>query len=69
MPDVLSRINGIGPKIENDLNALGVFHFWQLAQLGPHDVRRIEQRVGFPGRIMRDDWVGQARRILREQDA
>lgn len=67
-PDVLSRINGIGPKIENDLNALGVFHYWQLAQLGPHDIRRIEQRVGFPGRIMRDDWVGQAKRMLRDGD-
>ena len=65
-PDVLSRINGIGPKIENDLNTLGIFHYWQLAQLGPHDISRIEQRVGFPGRVMRDDWVGQAQRILRD---
>ena len=31
--DDLTRIKGVGPKMQAKLNALGVFHFWQLASL------------------------------------
>ena len=59
--DDLTRIGGIGPKIEKLLNEEGIFHYWQIARLSDGDIARIEQRMSVKGRIARDKWVEQAR--------
>lgn len=59
--DDLKRIDGIGPKLEALLNALGVYYFWQIAQWTDEDVRRVDAKLGsFRGRIERDGWIAQA---------
>ena len=64
-PDDLTRIRGIGPKIEAILNSMGFFHFDQLAVLTPTDIAWIDENLeGFRGRASRDDWVGQARTLV-----
>ncbi len=65
--DDLQRISGIGPKIEVLLNELGIYHFWQIAEWAPEQMAWIDRYLKFPGRVEREDWVGQARRILEEQ--
>jgi predicted flap endonuclease-1-like 5' DNA nuclease len=62
-PDDLKRISGIGPGIEKTLHALGIYHFRQIAELTPDNVAWIDQRLRFRGRIEREDWIGQARRL------
>ena len=62
-PDDLKKISGIGPGIESTLHELGIYHFRQIAQLTPDNVAWIDQRLRFRGRIEREDWVGQARRL------
>jgi NADH-quinone oxidoreductase subunit E len=62
-PDDLKRISGIGPGIEKTLHELGIYHFWQIAQFTPDNVAWIDQRLRFRGRIAREDWMGQARRL------
>jgi predicted flap endonuclease-1-like 5' DNA nuclease len=62
-PDDLKRISGIGPSIEKTLHELGIYHFRQIAQFTPDHVAWIDQRLRFRGRIEREDWVGQARRL------
>ena len=62
-PDDLKRISGIGPGIEKTLHELGIYHFRQIAQFTPDHVAWIDQRLRFRGRIEREDWVGQARRL------
>jgi predicted flap endonuclease-1-like 5' DNA nuclease len=62
-PDDLKRISGIGPGIEKTLHALGIYHFRQIAQLTPDNVAWIDQRLRFRGRIQREDWIGQAKRL------
>ena len=62
-PDDLKKISGIGPGIEKTLHGLGIYHFRQIAQFTPDNVAWIDQRLRFRGRIEREDWVGQARRL------
>jgi predicted flap endonuclease-1-like 5' DNA nuclease len=62
-PDDLQKISGIGPSIEKTLHELGIYHFRQIAQFTPDNVAWIDQRLRFRGRIEREDWIGQARRL------
>jgi predicted flap endonuclease-1-like 5' DNA nuclease len=64
-PDDLKLISGIGPGIEKTLHALGIYHFRQIAELTPDNVAWIDQRLRFRGRIQREDWIGQAKRLAR----
>ena len=41
---------------------LGIYHFRQIAAWGPGEIAWIESNLeGFSGRVIRDDWVGQAK--------
>ena len=62
-PDDLKKISGIGPGIEKTLHELGIYHFRQIAQLTPDHVAWIDHHLRFRGRIQREDWIGQARRL------
>ena len=62
--DDLRRIRGIGPKNEGVLNALGIYHYEQIAALTPVQVTWLDNYLKFHGRIARDDWVGQASALL-----
>ncbi len=63
--DDLTKIKGIGPFIEKRLNMIGIYTFQQLADLSPELVDRVGAAIEFfPHRIVRDDWVGQARSKL-----
>ena len=59
--DDLKLIGGVGPKLEETLNELGVYHFDQVAKFTPADIAWVDQRLRFKGRIERDDWMAQAR--------
>ena len=60
-PDDLTRIKGVGPKLNELLNGLGVYHFSQIAGWNSDQVAEVDSRlVRFKGRITRDRWVDQA---------
>ncbi|SDY07576.1 hypothetical protein [Citreimonas salinaria] len=62
--DDLQRIKGVGPKLAGQLNAAGIYHFDQIAGWSADEVAWIERNVdGAKGRIIRDDWVAQARTL------
>lgn len=66
-PAGLRRIRGIGPAYERALLGLGITTVAQIAQLSPEDIARIAPQIKAQAeRITRDDWVGQARRLLAE---
>lgn len=59
--DDLTRIKGVGPKVEKLLHELGVTTFAQIAAWDEAEVDRIDTQLGsFSGRIRRDDWRAQA---------
>lgn len=60
VPDDLQRIRGIGRRIEHRLNRFGIYHFGQIAAWTPAEMRWVADRLAFPDRIQRDDWIGQA---------
>ena len=63
--DDLKQINGIGPFIEEKLNDLGIYTFEQISQLDGDMTETLTTAIEFfPGRIDRDDWVGQADRLF-----
>ncbi len=62
--DDLTQIMGIGPYIEQKLNEIGICNFSQISKLKDPDIRVITELIDFfPGRIERDNWVGQAKAI------
>lgn len=63
--DDLKIISGVGPVNERELNELGVYHYWQIAEWGPEQVAWIAQRIRFPNRVMRENWVAQAARLAK----
>jgi predicted flap endonuclease-1-like 5' DNA nuclease len=63
-PDDLRRIRGIGPRNEGALNALGLYHFDQVAGLSAANVAWLDAYLRTHGRIAREDWVGQAKSLL-----
>ena len=63
--DDLKKISGVGPFIENKLNHIGIYTFEQIASMTNEQAEKINEAIEFfPGRIQRDDWVGQAERLL-----
>ena len=63
--DDLKLISGIGPKLEQVLNGLGVTRFAEIAAWSEDDVQRVDAQLGISGRILRDGWVEQARTLMK----
>ena len=61
--DDLKMISGIGPKLQQVLNERGIRTFLDIASWTDADVARLDNELGFNGRIVRDDWVGQAKAL------
>jgi NADH-quinone oxidoreductase subunit E len=61
--DDLQRIKGIGPVNARNLQALGVFHFDQIAVWTREQIRWVGTYLSFPGRIDREQWVAQADKL------
>lgn len=63
--DDLTLIEGIGPFIEKKLNDNGIFSYEQISQFTKDQIDQITRKIEyFPGRIEKDNWVGQAARLL-----
>ena len=59
--DKLTRIRGVGVKMDDALNDIGIFHFDQIASWTDENVEWIENNIAFPGRVKREQWVAQAK--------
>ncbi len=67
--DNLKLIKGVGPKLEKLLNDMGFFHYDQIADWGESEVAWVDQNLeGFKGRVSRDGWVAQARKLAAGEE-
>lgn len=63
--DDLKKIEGIGPKLEEVCNSLGIYHYDQIASWGEAEIAWMDSNLPrFKGRVSRDKWVAQAKLIL-----
>ncbi|MEE7466774.1 NADH-quinone oxidoreductase subunit NuoE [Methylobacterium oryzae] len=62
-PDELTRIKGVGPGNSQRLNGLGIYHFDQIAAWSRDEIAWVGTYLAFPGRIDRENWVGQAKAL------
>ena len=63
--DDLKMISGVGPKLEVVLNELGFWHFDQIAKWTKAEVSWVDDRLKFKGRIERDKWIAQAKKLAK----
>lgn len=64
--DDLTKIKGIGPKIKTLLYKNGITRFSQIAAFKKADIKDISDKLGkFGGRIERDEWIQQAKKIKK----
>jgi NADH-quinone oxidoreductase subunit E len=62
--DDLGLIWGVADKLADKLNAMGIWHFDQIAKWTPENVAWFESQMdGFKGRIARDKWIEQCQKL------
>ncbi|MGI9493448.1 MAG: helix-hairpin-helix domain-containing protein, partial [Geminicoccaceae bacterium] len=62
--DDLKQISGVGPKLEEMLNELGIYHYSQIAAFTPENIAWVDGYLSFKGRIERDEWLNQAGTLM-----
>lgn len=63
--DDLTKIEGIGDFIAKKLHSVGVFTYEDIAQWDNDTIKSITSSIEYiPGRILKDNWVGQAANLL-----
>jgi predicted flap endonuclease-1-like 5' DNA nuclease len=68
LPDDLTKIKGIGGKMEMLCNRLGFWHFDQIAAWNAEEIAWVDDNLeGFKGRVTRDNWVAQAKALTGVQ--
>lgn len=66
--DDLKKISGVGSRLERLLNNLGIYTFQQISNLNQKNIAWINNRLYFSGRIEREQWVEQARKLAIGQE-
>jgi small subunit ribosomal protein S2 len=64
--DDLKKLPGVSGAIEKKFNDLGIFHYWQLAELNHDTAHKIGEEVGLPSRA--DAWVAKAKALTAEAE-
>ena len=64
--DDLTQIKGIGAKRARLLNDHGIHRFAQIAAWTKADIDRLDKALELGGRVKRDGWVAQARKLAED---
>ena len=64
--DDLTQINGIDTDLFARLKQLNLMKLEQVANLSDDDIANVEEALQLDGRFEKDDWVGQAQRLIAE---
>jgi large subunit ribosomal protein L19 len=65
----LTQINGIDIDLQNRLKQLNCYKLEQIANLSDEDIANIDETLKLNGAIEKQDWVGQAQRLVAEHAA
>jgi large subunit ribosomal protein L19 len=67
--DDLTQIKGIDADLAARLKTLNCIKFEQIANFSDEDIANVDEALKLNGQIERDDWVGEARRLVAEAAA
>lgn len=67
--DDLKKLSGVGPALEEKLHENGVTSFEQIASWGPKEIEEFDEKLSFKGRIERENWVEQAKKLAAGEEA
>ena len=62
--DDLKRLPNVDNKLELRLNDLGVYHFWQIADLEPEMAEALDRALRLKGRVAAEGWVAAAKKLV-----
>src|SRR6185312_14229292 len=65
-PDDLTQIKGIDIDLQNRLKQLNCYKIEQIANLSDEDIANIDETLSLKGAIEKQDWIGQAQRLVAE---
>jgi large subunit ribosomal protein L19 len=65
-PDDLTQIKGIDIDLQNRLKHLNCYKIEQIANLSDEDITNIDETLNLKGAIEKQDWIGQAQRLVAE---
>jgi small subunit ribosomal protein S2 len=69
-PDDLKLIAGIDARLEQQLNAIGVFHYWQIADLDAASVELLAAALKIEPSVITDgEWIANAKKQVDAQAA
>jgi len=63
--DDLTQLSGVGPVIVKKLNEAGITTFEQIAKWTAKDVEHFDEELSFKGRIERENWIDQAKELMK----
>ena len=63
--DDLKKIVGVGPVLEKRLNEAGIYQFEQVKRLSREQVAHLDEHLDLGGRITRENWVQQAKKLAK----
>jgi len=66
--DDLKQLSGVGPALEKKLVEAGVTTFAQIAGWKKSDVADMDEKLSFKGRIEREGWIAQAKKLAAEKE-
>jgi small subunit ribosomal protein S2 len=67
--DDLKRLPNVDGKLEQRLNDLGVYHFWQIADLDAEMAESLDRTLKLRGRIVGDGWIAAAKQLTESKAA
>ncbi|QDL93273.1 hypothetical protein FDP22_16680 [Paroceanicella profunda] len=66
MFDDLKMIRGVGPKLERELNQMGIYSFDQISKFTEANLAWVDANLSaFKGRPFRDNWIEQAMSLMK----
>lgn len=68
-PDDLTKIKGIDADTANRLKQLNCYKIEQIANLSDDDIANIDETLNLKGAIEKQDWAGQAQKLMAELTA
>jgi len=67
--DDLTRIKGIDADLAARLKTINCYKFEQVANFSDEDISNVDEMLKLNGQVERDNWVGEAQKLLAEASA